>query len=121
MPGFISWMGNHAFDLLSAVGIISSLAFTAASYRENTDPKDHKWIINVQSHGEWRVEVGRTLFDPMKPFPNHLRPQFFRCPCGQGEADGRDECPRMAGDVKTGGKSHDFHYLRPWRIISLSF
>jgi hypothetical protein len=36
MPGFLSWIGNHAFDLLSAVGIISSLAFTAVSFREDT-------------------------------------------------------------------------------------
>jgi hypothetical protein len=36
MPGFLSWIGNHAFDLLSSVGIISSLAFTAVSFREDT-------------------------------------------------------------------------------------
>lgn len=36
MPGLLPWIGNHAFDLLSAVGIISSLAFTAVSFREDT-------------------------------------------------------------------------------------
>lgn len=36
MPGLLLWIGNHAFDLLSAVGIISSLGFTAVSFREDT-------------------------------------------------------------------------------------
>lgn len=36
MPSLLSWIGSHAFDLLSAVGIIAGLAFTTASYRENT-------------------------------------------------------------------------------------
>lgn len=36
MPSLISWIGSHAFDLLSAVGIIAGLAFTTASYREDT-------------------------------------------------------------------------------------
>ncbi len=36
MPSLLSWIGSHAFDILSAVGIISSLAFTAASFREDT-------------------------------------------------------------------------------------
>lgn len=36
MPSLFLWMVNHAFDLLSAVGIISSLAFTAVSFREDT-------------------------------------------------------------------------------------
>lgn len=36
MPSLLSWIGSHGFDLLSAVGIIAGLAFTTASYRENT-------------------------------------------------------------------------------------
>ena len=36
MPSLLSWIGSHVFDLLSAVGIIAGLAFTTASYRENT-------------------------------------------------------------------------------------
>jgi hypothetical protein len=36
MPEVLWWIGNHAFDLLSSVGIISSLVFTAVSFREDT-------------------------------------------------------------------------------------
>ncbi|GEP44430.1 hypothetical protein [Brevifollis gellanilyticus] len=36
MLSVISWIGNHFFDLLSAVGIVSGLVFTAVSYREDT-------------------------------------------------------------------------------------
>lgn len=36
MPHILAWLGIHAFDLLSAVGIISGLAFTAVSFREDT-------------------------------------------------------------------------------------
>jgi hypothetical protein len=35
MPSLLSWIGSHAFDLLSAVGIISGLFFTTASFRED--------------------------------------------------------------------------------------
>jgi hypothetical protein len=36
MPSLLSWIGSHALDLLSALGIVSSLAFTAVSFREDT-------------------------------------------------------------------------------------
>lgn len=31
----LGWMAQHGFDLLSAVGIVSGLGFTAASFRED--------------------------------------------------------------------------------------
>lgn len=36
MPSLFSWIGNHAFDLISATGIITGLAFSTASFREDT-------------------------------------------------------------------------------------
>lgn len=36
MPILLSWIGSHVFDLFSAAGIIAGLAFTTASYREDT-------------------------------------------------------------------------------------
>lgn len=36
MSILLSWISNHLFDLLSAGGLIASLGFTAASFREDT-------------------------------------------------------------------------------------
>ena len=36
MLGILAWIGNHAFNLVSAVGIIASLSFTAVSFRADT-------------------------------------------------------------------------------------
>lgn len=36
MPSLFSWIGSHVFDLISAAGIIAGLAFTTASFREDT-------------------------------------------------------------------------------------
>lgn len=66
MPGFISWMGNHAFDLLSAVGIISSLAFTAASYRENTKSRRLSNLVRL-------TEQHRDIWDESQGNPKLAR------------------------------------------------
>jgi hypothetical protein len=36
MPALLSWIGAHAFDLISATGIVAGLAFTTARFREDT-------------------------------------------------------------------------------------
>lgn len=60
MPSIISWMGNHIFDLLSAIGIISGLAFTAVSYRENTKSRRLSNLVRLteQHRDIWEESQG---------------------------------------------------------------
>jgi hypothetical protein len=60
MPGLLSWIGNHVFDLLSAVGIISSLVYTSASFREGTRSRRLGNLLTLtQQHREiWEKSLG---------------------------------------------------------------
>jgi hypothetical protein len=60
MPGLLSWIGNHVFDLLSAVGIISSLAYTSASFREGTRSRrlGNLLILTKQHREIWEKSLG---------------------------------------------------------------
>lgn len=60
MSGFVSWMGNHTLDLLSAVGIVSSLAFTAVSFREDTRSRRLNNLVKLteQHRDIWEESQG---------------------------------------------------------------
>ena len=68
--GIWGWLANNSFNLLSAVGIIGSLGFTAASFRSEAKTRRIANLINITgSHRDvWKLyfdspELVR-IFDP---------------------------------------------------------
>jgi hypothetical protein len=60
MTGLLSWIGSHVFDLISAVGIISSLSFTAVSFRDSTRSRriDNLLKLTAQHRDIWEKSQG---------------------------------------------------------------
>ena len=55
LAGLLSWIGSHVFDLISAVGIISSLSYTAVSFRESARSRriDNLLKLTEQHRNIW--------------------------------------------------------------------
>lgn len=60
MTGFITWMGLHIFDLISAIGIISSLSYTAVSFNESARSRriDNLLKLTEQHRDIWEKSQG---------------------------------------------------------------
>lgn len=59
MTGVLSWMVSHAFDLISAVGIISSLSYTAVNFRESARSRriDNLLKLTEQHRDIWEKSL----------------------------------------------------------------
>jgi hypothetical protein len=59
--GFWDWFSNNAFDLISAIGVIASLCFTAVSLRSETKTRRISNLLSVTAnHREvWKVFLTR--------------------------------------------------------------
>lgn len=60
MTELLSWTGAHVFDLISAVGIISSLSYTAASFQESARARriDNLLKLTEQHRNIWEKIQG---------------------------------------------------------------
>ena len=58
MAGIGNWLAQHGFEVLSAVGIIASLGFTAASFRADTRSRRLNNLVSLtQQHRDIWEEV----------------------------------------------------------------
>lgn len=60
MSGLLAWMGTHVFDLLSAVGIIASLSYTAAGFKDSARSRriDNLLKLTEQHRDIWERSQG---------------------------------------------------------------
>lgn len=60
MTGLVSWMSSNIFDLISTAGIISSLSFTAVSFRESARSRriDNLLKLTEQHRDIWEKSQG---------------------------------------------------------------
>lgn len=74
MTYFLPWLGAHAFDLISAVGIISSLSYTAVSFRESSRGRriDNLLKLTEQHRDIWEKSQGNPALARIRSYDADL-------------------------------------------------